>query len=118
VGLELGWLSWLPACFFAYLFILAKLGLIKIRIALFHFIIKNRLHSPDPYGLPYPILIVSSTGRIPWPGTHPRGTRYEYWDGEVVILEWHRTHQSQSITFNFSKLLDDALVDRPCGECT
>ena len=39
--------------------------------------------------------------------------RYEYWDGEVVAMSGG-TRNHNRITFNFSKLLDDALVDRPC----
>ena len=39
--------------------------------------------------------------------------RYEYWDGEVVAMSGG-TRNHNRIAFNFSKLLDDALVDRPC----
>ncbi len=39
--------------------------------------------------------------------------RYEYWDGEVVAMSGGtRTHNR--ISLNFSKLLDDALIDRAC----
>jgi len=39
--------------------------------------------------------------------------RYEYWDGEVVAMSGG-THNHNRIAFNFSKLLDNALVDGPC----
>jgi len=37
--------------------------------------------------------------------------RYEYWDGEVVAMSGG-TRNHNRVSFNFSKLLDDALVDR------
>ena len=39
--------------------------------------------------------------------------RYEYWDGEVVAMSGG-TRKHNRISLNFSKLLDDALLDRPC----
>ncbi|MEG3897407.1 MULTISPECIES: Uma2 family endonuclease [unclassified Microcoleus] len=48
---------------------------------------------------------------LAWESTQEE--RYEYWDGEVVAMTGGTRNHSR-ITFNFSKLLDDALVDRPC----
>ncbi|MEJ1931351.1 Uma2 family endonuclease [Nostoc sp. NIES-2111] len=39
--------------------------------------------------------------------------RYEYWDGEVVAMVGG-TRNHNRVSLNFSKLLDDALADRPC----
>jgi Uma2 family endonuclease len=39
--------------------------------------------------------------------------RYEYWDGEVVAMSGG-TRKHNRISLNFSKLLDEALLDRPC----
>ncbi len=39
--------------------------------------------------------------------------RYEYWDGKVVAMSGG-TRNHNRVSFNFSKLLDDALVDRSC----
>jgi Uma2 family endonuclease len=39
--------------------------------------------------------------------------RYEYWDGEVVAMSGG-TRAHNRIALNFSKLIDDALVDREC----
>ena len=39
--------------------------------------------------------------------------RYEYWDGEVVAMSGG-TRNHNRISGNFFKLLDDALLDRPC----
>ncbi len=39
--------------------------------------------------------------------------RYEYWDGEVVAMSGGTRYHNR-ISLNFSKLLDDALIDRPC----
>jgi Uma2 family endonuclease len=39
--------------------------------------------------------------------------RYEYWDGEVVAMSGG-TRKHNRISLNFSKLLDEALIDRPC----
>jgi Uma2 family endonuclease len=39
--------------------------------------------------------------------------RYEYWDGEVVAMSG-ATRNHNRISLNVSKLLDDALIDRPC----
>ncbi|NEP11142.1 MAG: Uma2 family endonuclease [Symploca sp. SIO2C1] len=39
--------------------------------------------------------------------------RYEYWDGEVVAMSGG-TRNHNRVCLNFSKLLDEALVDHPC----
>lgn len=39
--------------------------------------------------------------------------RYEYWDGEVFCMTGG-TRNHNRVSLNFSKLLDDALIDRPC----
>ncbi len=39
--------------------------------------------------------------------------RYEYWDGEVVAMSGGTRHHNR-VSGNFFKLLDDALIDRPC----
>lgn len=39
--------------------------------------------------------------------------RYEYWDGEVVAMSG-ATRNHNRISLNISKLLDDALMERPC----
>jgi Uma2 family endonuclease len=39
--------------------------------------------------------------------------RYEYWDGEIVMMSG-ATRNHNRISLNFSKLLDDALADRSC----
>ena len=39
--------------------------------------------------------------------------RYEYWDGEVVAMSG-ATRNHNRVSLNMSKLLDDALVNRPC----
>ena len=39
--------------------------------------------------------------------------RYEYWDGEVVAMSGG-TRNHNRISGNFFRILDDALVDRPC----
>ncbi len=39
--------------------------------------------------------------------------RYEYWDGEVVMMSG-ATRNHNRISLNFSKLLDDALANRSC----
>jgi Uma2 family endonuclease len=39
--------------------------------------------------------------------------RYEYWDGEVVMMSG-ATRNHNRISANFFKLLDDALADRSC----
>ena len=39
--------------------------------------------------------------------------RHEYWDGEVVFMSGG-TRNHNRISLNFSKLLDDALLDRDC----
>ncbi|WP_375473101.1 Uma2 family endonuclease [uncultured Nostoc sp.] len=39
--------------------------------------------------------------------------RYEYWDGEVVMMSG-ATRNHNRISLNFSKLLDDALADSTC----
>ncbi len=56
-------------------------------------------------------LSMSAEEYLAWEPTQEE--RYEYWDGEVVAMTGGTRNHSR-ITFNFSKLLDDALVDRPC----
>ncbi|MBE9164120.1 MULTISPECIES: Uma2 family endonuclease [Microcoleaceae] len=55
--------------------------------------------------------LMSAEEYLAWEPTQEE--RYEYWDGEVVPMTGG-TRDHNRITFNFSKLLDDALVDRPC----
>ena len=55
--------------------------------------------------------LMSAEEYLAWEPTQEE--RYEYWDGEVVAMSGG-TRNHNRITFNFSKLLDDALVDRPC----
>ena len=55
--------------------------------------------------------LMSAEEYLAWEPTQEE--RYEYWDGEVVAMTGG-TRDHNRITFNFSKLLDDALVDRPC----
>ena len=55
--------------------------------------------------------LMSAEEYLAWEPTQEE--RYEYWDGEVVAMTGGTRNHSR-ITFNFSKLLDDALVDRPC----
>ncbi|WP_293360705.1 MULTISPECIES: Uma2 family endonuclease [unclassified Microcoleus] len=55
-------------------------------------------------------LSMSASEYLAWEPTQEE--RYEYWDGEVVAMSGG-TRNHNRITFNFSKLLDDALVDRP-----
>jgi Uma2 family endonuclease len=55
--------------------------------------------------------LMSAAEYLTWEPTQEE--RYEYWDGEVVAMTGGTRNHSR-ITFNFSKLLDDALVDRPC----
>ncbi len=39
--------------------------------------------------------------------------RHEFWDGEVIAMAGG-TRDHNRVSLNFSKILDDALVDRPC----
>jgi Uma2 family endonuclease len=48
---------------------------------------------------------------LDWEQTQPE--RYEYWDGEVVAMTG-TTRNHNRVSLNASKLLDDALTDRPC----
>ncbi|NJK28820.1 MAG: Uma2 family endonuclease [Acaryochloris sp. RU_4_1] len=56
-------------------------------------------------------ITMTAAAYLDWEPIQPE--RYEYWDGEVVAMTGTtRTHNRVSL--NASKLLDDALVDRPC----
>ncbi len=60
--------------------------------------------------LPDPSLM-SAEEYLVWESTQEQ--RYEYWDGEVVAMSGG-TRNHNRVCLNFSKLLDDALLDRPC----
>ena len=55
-------------------------------------------------------LLMSAEEYLAWEATQEE--RYEYWDGEVVAMSGG-TRNHNRVSFNFSKLLDDALADRP-----
>ncbi|MGB5959091.1 MAG: Uma2 family endonuclease [Coleofasciculaceae cyanobacterium] len=66
-------------------------------------------------------LLMTAEEYLAWEPTQEE--RYEYWDGEVVAMSGatrnHNricgaTRNHNRISLNFSKLLDDALIDRPC----
>jgi Uma2 family endonuclease len=48
---------------------------------------------------------------LDWEQAQPE--RYEYWDGAVVAMTG-TTRNHNRVSLNASKLLDDALTDRPC----
>ncbi|BAY26536.1 hypothetical protein NIES2100_63520 [Calothrix sp. NIES-2100] len=56
-------------------------------------------------------ILMSAEAYLVWEPTQEQ--RYEYWDGEVVAMSGG-TRNHNRISFNFSKLLDDALGDRTC----
>jgi Uma2 family endonuclease len=56
-------------------------------------------------------LFMSAAEYLDWEPTQE--DHYEYWDGEVVAMSGG-TRNHNRISLNFSKLLDDALVNRDC----
>jgi len=56
-------------------------------------------------------ILMSAEEYLIWEPTQE--LRYEYWDGEVVAMSGG-TRNHNRVSFNFSKLLDDALADRSC----
>ena len=56
-------------------------------------------------------ILMSAEEYLVWEPTQEE--RYEYWDGEVVIMSG-ATRNHNRISANFFKLLDDALTDRSC----
>jgi Uma2 family endonuclease len=56
-------------------------------------------------------LFMSAAEYLEWEPTQEE--RYEYWDGEVVAMSGG-TRNHNRISLNFSKLLDDALINRDC----
>ncbi|WP_373545508.1 Uma2 family endonuclease [Chamaesiphon sp.] len=56
-------------------------------------------------------LFMSAAEYLDWEPTQEE--RHEYWDGEVVGMSGG-TRNHNRISLNFSKLLDDALLDRDC----
>jgi Uma2 family endonuclease len=56
-------------------------------------------------------LLMSVQEYLVWEPTQEE--RYEYWDGEVVAMSGGTRYHNR-ISLNCSKLLDDALADRPC----
>jgi Uma2 family endonuclease len=56
-------------------------------------------------------LFMSAAEYLDWEPTQE--DRYEYWDGEVVAMSGG-TRNHNRISLNFSKLLDEALLNRSC----
>jgi Uma2 family endonuclease len=56
-------------------------------------------------------LFMSAAEYLDWEPTQE--DRYEYWDGEVVAMSGG-TRNHNRISLNFSKILDDALINRDC----
>jgi Uma2 family endonuclease len=56
-------------------------------------------------------LLMTAAEYLTWEPTQEE--RYEYWDGEVVAMSGG-TRNHNRISLNFSKLLDDALLNRAC----
>jgi Uma2 family endonuclease len=56
-------------------------------------------------------LLMTAAEYLAWEPTQEG--RYEYWDGEVVAMSGG-TRKHNRISLNFSKLLDDALLDCAC----
>ncbi|MEH2394070.1 MAG: Uma2 family endonuclease [Nostoc sp.] len=56
-------------------------------------------------------ILMSAEEYLVWEPTQEE--RYEYWDGEVVMMSGG-TRNHNRISLNFSKLLDDALADGTC----
>ena len=55
--------------------------------------------------------LMSAEEYLTWEPTQEE--RYEYWDGEVVAMTGQSRNHNR-ISGNFFRILDDALVDRPC----
>lgn len=56
-------------------------------------------------------ILMSAEEYLVWEATQEE--RYEYWDGEVVMISGV-TRNHNRIYANFFKLLDDALAHRSC----
>ncbi len=56
-------------------------------------------------------ILMSAEEYLAWEPTQEE--RYEYWDGEIVMMSG-ATRNHNRISANFFKLLDDALADRSC----
>ncbi|PZO40856.1 MAG: hypothetical protein DCF19_11140 [Pseudanabaena frigida] len=56
-------------------------------------------------------LLMTYEEYIAWESTQEM--RHEFWDGEVVAMAGGSRNHNR-VSFNFSKLLDDALIGRPC----
>ncbi len=56
-------------------------------------------------------ILMTAEEYLAWEATQEE--RYEYWDGEVVAMSG-ATRNHNRVALNFSKVLDDALIDRPC----
>ncbi|WP_392533088.1 Uma2 family endonuclease [Nostoc sp. C117] len=56
-------------------------------------------------------ILMSAEEYLVWEPTQEE--RYEYWDGEIVMMSG-ATRNHNRISLNFSKFLDDALADRTC----
>ncbi|MFN6568668.1 Uma2 family endonuclease [Dendronalium sp. ChiSLP03b] len=56
-------------------------------------------------------ILMSAEEYLVWELTQEQ--RHEYWDGEVVAMTGG-TRNHNRVSFNFFKLLDDALADRSC----
>ncbi|MCC5616392.1 Uma2 family endonuclease [Nostoc sp. CHAB 5836] len=56
-------------------------------------------------------ILMSAEEYLVWEPTQEE--RYEYWDGEVVMMSG-ATRNHNRVSLNFSKLLDDALAERSC----
>ncbi len=56
-------------------------------------------------------LLMTAAEYLEWEAAQEE--RYEYWDGEVVAMSGG-TRNHNRISLNFSKLLDDALLNRSC----
>jgi Uma2 family endonuclease len=56
-------------------------------------------------------ILMTAEEYLAWEPTQEE--RYEYWDGELVAMSG-ATRNHNRVALNFSKLLDDALDDRPC----
>jgi Uma2 family endonuclease len=56
-------------------------------------------------------ILMSAEEYLVWEPTQEE--RYEYWDGEIVMMSG-ATRNHNRVSANFFKLLDDALADRTC----
>lgn len=73
---------------------------------------RNILHLPNQAMVATPDrILMTAEAYLAWEPTQEG--RHEYWDGEVVAMSGG-TRNHNRISLNFSRLLDDALVDRPC----